>query len=74
MRLRSLLDAWLAGKLGCGQEALSKEKLWMYQKTRLAATLQWALAHSPFYRRRLQGAGGICGGIDGCMGRPAIYQ
>ena len=53
--LRSPLDAWLAGKLGCDKEELSKEKLWMYQKARLAATLQWSLVHSPFYRSRLQG-------------------
>lgn len=55
MILRSPLDAWLAGKLGCSAAGFDPEILWQYQRRQLQEVLQWVRSRSPFYRKRLQG-------------------
>jgi phenylacetate-coenzyme A ligase PaaK-like adenylate-forming protein len=48
------LDAWIARKIGLAAEApLTAEALARYQVAKLNATIAFAFAGSPFYRRRL---------------------
>lgn len=56
------LDPWCAAKLGIGTP-FDRAGIEREQYARLRATLAWAMAHSPFYRRHL--AGIDPGALDG---------
>ena len=47
------LDAWAAAGLGIAGEQFTRVEIESRQWMRLAETVAWAKAHSPFYRRRL---------------------
>jgi phenylacetate-CoA ligase len=50
------LEPWIARKIGCPAEHLSREEIEAYQLRQLQETLRWVRAKSPFYRRHLADA------------------
>lgn len=49
------LQPWIAQKIGCRPNELTRNKIAAYQLQKLQETLAWCRARSPFYRRRLEG-------------------
>jgi phenylacetate-coenzyme A ligase PaaK-like adenylate-forming protein len=50
------LDGWIAAKIGCPDQLLSRARLQVYQLTKLRETLAWARSRSHFYQQHLANA------------------
>lgn len=47
------LEKWIAAKIGCDGQTLTREAIQAYQLQRLRETIAWASTRSPFYRKHL---------------------
>ncbi len=52
---KTLLERWIAGKIGCLFGDLTENDIRQYQLERLRETIDYVTEKSPFYRPRLQG-------------------